>query len=70
MRNLPLKAENQVVQEQPPSTLAGSWDEILAQVAPVEEESKDDPWQQAVDRIQEDKAEDTLRGRRFQAQGE
>ena len=70
MKNLPQKAEHQVTEEQTASTLEGSWDEILAQIAPVEDKTKEDPYQQAADRIQADKAEDTLRGRRFQAQGE
>ena len=70
MKNLPQKTEQHVTEERSSSTLGGSWDEILAQIAPVEDKTLEDPYQQAADRIQADKAEDTLRSRRFETQGE
>ena len=70
MKNLPQKAEHQVTEEKSSSTLAGSWDEILAQVAPVEDKTMEDQYQQAADPVQVDKAKDRLRGIRFQTQGE
>ena len=70
MKNLPQKAEHQVTEEKSSSTLAGSWDEILAQVAPVEDKTMEDQYEQAADPVRVDKAKDRLRGIRFQTQGE
>lgn len=70
MKNLPQKTEDRVVENQTTASFEGPWDEILAQIAPVEANDSDDLWQRVVDQLPKDKAEDTLRGRRFQVEGE